>query len=208
MFPSATGEAAGPADEPDDDRRFVIHGVSWEQYLATRDLYEDRPGLRMAYLEGKLEIMSPSSKHELVKKLIARLIEAWAFEVGVDLRGHGSTTFQKEVSERGAEPDECYCLGRTIEDGSAEYPDLVIEVALSRSAVDKPAIYAGFGVPEVWCYRNDRIEILGLEGSSYLPLPRSRLLPALDVGELGSYVAANWKTQDIRPYVEALRARR
>lgn len=36
--------------------------------------------MRVTYLEGQLEIMSPSRSHEMLKKLIARLLEAYAEE--------------------------------------------------------------------------------------------------------------------------------
>jgi len=46
-------------------------------------------GARLTYLEGTLEIMSPSEDHETLKKLVARLLEAWADETGTDLHGYG-----------------------------------------------------------------------------------------------------------------------
>ena len=37
---------------------------------------------RVTYLEGELELMSPSFDHETLKKTLGRLIEAYAEEVG------------------------------------------------------------------------------------------------------------------------------
>jgi hypothetical protein len=67
--------AAAPAGE----QRFVLHGVDWRTYCVLRELL-DSPGLRMTYLEGALELMSPSLRHEAFKKMIARLIEVFALE--------------------------------------------------------------------------------------------------------------------------------
>jgi len=35
-------------------------------------------GTRVTYLQGKLELMSRSINHELLKKMLARLLEAYA----------------------------------------------------------------------------------------------------------------------------------
>lgn len=207
--PEASSPPPRPLDdERDGERRFQIHSVTWAQYQAFRDLFEDRPGLRVSYLEGTLEIMSPSSKHEMIKTLLARLIETWATEREIDLRGHGSTTFKRAAKERGAEPDECYCLGRSIEDGALEPPDIAIEVVLSPPGLDKLAIYAGLGTPEVWLYRRDAIELFALDGERYLPIERSRFVPDLDVAGVAAYVSAHWKTQGVRTFVAELRRQR
>src|SRR6266545_8355516 len=101
--PSAPAEVLG-------EQRMLIHGVSWKDYVILREAL-DTPGLRMTYCEGALELMSPSRAHELWKKTIARLIELYAFLRGLPLVGYGSTTFRREAKERGAEPDECWCVG-------------------------------------------------------------------------------------------------
>ena len=63
------------------ERRFVLHGVPWWTYVALRDaLDEQGGGVKMTYLEGTLELMSPSTLHEDAKTIIARLIEVWAME--------------------------------------------------------------------------------------------------------------------------------
>ncbi|TMQ02449.1 MAG: Uma2 family endonuclease [Deltaproteobacteria bacterium] len=133
-----------------DEPRFVLQGVPWWTYVALRDALDDHAGLKLTYLEGTLELMSPSLLHEDAKKIIARLLEAWATEIDLDLRGFGSTTFRREARQRGLEPDECYKLGKLEEDA---VPDIAIEVVVSSSAVDKMAVYAGLGVPEVWVWQ-------------------------------------------------------
>jgi hypothetical protein len=59
---------------------------------------------------------------------VPSLVEVWAMERDVDLRGFGGTTFRREARQRGLEPDECYKL---------------IEVIVSNPLVDKRAVYAG-----------------------------------------------------------------
>src|SRR5260370_28359932 len=100
-----------PALEHERDQRVLLHDVPWSQYVALRQI-DDRPGLRMTYLEGTLELMSPSTNHEDIKKRIARLLEAWALDRSVELTGFGSATYRSTAKQRGLEPDECYCLGK------------------------------------------------------------------------------------------------
>jgi Uma2 family endonuclease len=90
----------------------------------------------MFYLEGTLEIMSPSPEQEVDKTTIARLIEIHALERDIDLTGYGSTTFRKPAQERGLEPDECYCFGQL-----KEFPDIALEVIVSSGGIDKLSIY-------------------------------------------------------------------
>jgi Uma2 family endonuclease len=92
------------------EQRMLLHGVSWKEYVVMRDLL-DGPALKMTYVRGALELMSPSPERELWKKNIARLVELYAHVKRIDLHGYGSTTFKKEAAERGAEPDECYREG-------------------------------------------------------------------------------------------------
>jgi len=192
----------------DAEARFVLHGVSWATYVALRDGLDDRSGLKLTYLEGALELMSPSGLHEEGKKLIARLVEVWALERDVDLRGFGSTTFRSEAKARGLEPDECYKLGR-LEPGAV--PDIAIEVSVTRGIVDKMAVYAGLRIPEVWSWRPDaaHIDVLRLapDGDRYDPRPRSEVVPDLDLDLLVRFVRPGEShTALARAYQAALRA--
>jgi Uma2 family endonuclease len=191
----------------DAERRFVIDGVPWATYVALRDALDDHGGLKLTYLEGALELMSPSGLHEEAKTLIARLLEVRALECDVDLRGFGSTTFRSEAKERGLEPDECYKLGPLDEGG---VPDIAIEVSVTTGLVDKMAVYAGLGIPEVWSWRpaSARIEILVLVGDRYEPRPRSEVLPALDLEVLARFVKPGEShTALARAYQAAVRGR-
>jgi Uma2 family endonuclease len=167
--------------------RFLLHDVPWWMYVAMRDALEDT-GVRMTYLDGSLELMSPSALHEEAKTIIARLLEAWADENDVDLRGFGSTTFRREAKKRGLEPDECYVLGRRIDNDGT--PDLAIEVIVASPLLDKVEVYAGLGVPELWVWRQATraIEVWRLAGAAYELQAGSLLLPALDLGLLARFV--------------------
>src|SRR5262245_60754562 len=85
---------------PPAEQRMLLGNVSWKESVLLRDLF-DGPGLRMTYAEGALELLTLSPEHELWKTNIARLIELFAHIMGIDLRGHGSTTFKSEAKQRG-----------------------------------------------------------------------------------------------------------
>ena len=159
------------------EQRMVVFGVSWKDYVILREAL-DTPGLRMTYCEGTLELMSPSRTHELNKKSIARLVELYAFLRDLPLIGYGSTTFRNEAKERGAEPDECYRVGSQMQDG--EFPDIVLEVIHISPILDKLHVYKGFGVPEVWLFRNGAFELYRLANDGYGRIERSGFLPDLD----------------------------
>ena len=194
-----------PAD--DEERRFVLHGVPWAAYVALRDALDDHAGLKMTYLRGTLELMSPSLLHEDAKKIIARLVEVWAMECDVDLRGFGGATFRREAKQRGLEPDECYKLGKLDDD---DVPDIAIEVIVTAGLVDKMAVYAGLGVPEVWEWRPSTrtIAVHRLVGDRYEHRDRSDVLPALDLAELSRFVQPGEnQTRLAKQYQAALRPR-
>ena len=62
------------------ERRIVLSGITWELYEQLRE-NEDNWHVRMAYDNGRLELMSPSPDHEAVTKLVARMIEALTAEL-------------------------------------------------------------------------------------------------------------------------------
>jgi len=208
--------AASPERDPDSESddtatdgeaRFVIYNVPWEAYVSFRDALDEASGVRMTYLDGTLELMSPSLLHEDAKTIIARLVEVWAMERDVDLRGFGATTFRRKAKKRGLEPDECYKLGK-LEDDSI--PDIAIEVIVSRPRINKLAVYAGLGVPEVWEWRPDTktIAIHRLVDDSYEARERSEVLPELDVAHLATFVQPGEnQTALAKAYQASLRTR-
>jgi Uma2 family endonuclease len=180
----------------------LIHGVTWKDYVVLREVL-DTPGLRMTYCEGALELMSPSRLHELHKKNIARLIELYAFLRDLPLVGYGSTTFRKEVKERGAEPDECYCLGTPLRDG--EFPHIVLEVIQTSPLLDKLHVYKGFEVPEVWLYENGSFSLYRWVDGEYQPIERSVFLPEIDFSSIARLADTEDQPQALRELERLLR---
>ncbi|MBX3189615.1 MAG: Uma2 family endonuclease [Labilithrix sp.] len=188
---------------PPAEQRMLLQNVSWKQYVLLRDLL-DGPGVRLTYVKGVLEVLSPSPEHELWKKNIARLVELFAHVRRIDLYGYGSTTFRKEARERGAEPDECYLVGKKL----ADYPEIVLEVVHTTPLIDKLDVYAAFGVLEVWVFKNGAFSIYGFDAatSTYRARSGSALLEGLDF-ELVARLAVREDTpQALRELEQALGA--
>src|SRR4051812_27252617 len=184
----AIAAAALPEARPASvEQRMLLNGVSWKDYVILREAL-DTPGLRMTFCEGMLELMSPSFGHEVDKKSIARLIELYGFLRRLRLNGYGSTTFRREAKQRGAEPDECYCVGRAMKEG--QFPDIVLEVIHTSPLLDKLHVYVGLGVPEVWLFQNGAFELYRLASDHYDRIERSGFLPELDfalIARLAAY---------------------
>ncbi len=126
------------------DQRVTLHGITWDQYMMISQALPEEGSVHLTYLEGTLEIMTTGSVHEFLKKTLARLLEACADEMGIDLNGYGNATFRKQAKERGLEPDESYVLGRKL--GEGEAPDLAVEIVMFHGSIDKLAVYSGLGV--------------------------------------------------------------
>src|SRR5277367_6235878 len=120
------------------DQRVVLHGVFWERFLAVVAARGESSAVRVTYLAGELELMSPSFDHESVKTMIGRLVEAYADELGLDLYGAGSWTLKSKLKKLGVEPDECYSIGKP-----SRVPDLAIEVVWTSGGLDKLEVYRG-----------------------------------------------------------------
>jgi len=185
----------------DIDQRVVLQGIPWHDYLSLSDLFVDRAGLHLTYVEGTLEIMTASPRHERVKKLIARLLELHALLRGVPITGFGSATYRREEKERGLEPDECYCI-----DGEKRYPDLAIEVVLTSGGINKLAVYEGLGVREVWFWEEGAFSVFELAGTGYARRLVSAFFPSLDFGRLAQLVAMPDQDEAVRVYFAELNA--
>lgn len=184
---------------PGEEQRILLPNVPWSTYVVLRDSIES-PGVRMTYLEGWLEIMSPSRGHEVGKKQIARLLELFCLEKDIPLFGYGSTTFRKEEKERGLEPDECYCR-----DADREIPDIAIEVIATHGGIDKLEVYRGLGVREVWVFEAGAFRVLALRASRYETIGASEVLPEVDLAVIARFAAETDQHAALRAYRDSLR---
>jgi Uma2 family endonuclease len=205
---SAPTPVSGARERPrptlgDADQHVILHGMTWKDYETLLAVRGDRAGVRIYYLNGAIELMSPTRSHEDIKKTLARLLEAYCDERGIELSGYGSWTLRHAPKERGAEPDECYMVGSIDRD----VPDLAIEVVWSHGGLDKLEIYRGLGVAEVWVWdRDEGLRVFALHDQGYQPVKKSRFFPELDPGWLAGFLDRPTQSQAVRALRSALRA--
>jgi len=167
------------------EHRTLLHDVPWETYQSLR---EANPSghLRMTYDRGELEIMSPSRKHERIAVLIGRMIDQWTMHKHVAVGAGRNTTFSRKDILKGLEPDNCYWITHELEIRDKDEvdltidppPDLALEVDITRSSLSKVPIYQALGVPELWRWRFDSLEVFRLDDAGeYQAQPRSSELP-------------------------------
>jgi Uma2 family endonuclease len=168
----------------DPEERFITSGVSWDSYETLLAKLADRSQYRIVYLSGVLEIVSPSIRHEKVKKNLAMLLEHFFYRQRINCIPMGSTTFRDRAKQVGAGPDECYCLG--VE---KSIPDLAIEVNITSGSIDKLETYGRLGIVEVWLWKNNELSLYHLreladrfsDTYGYEYIVTSELVPELDV---------------------------
>ncbi|MCE7868803.1 hypothetical protein DYH09_00320 [bacterium CPR1] len=179
-------------ERPEASERFLAW-TDWEGYLHALEAFKHQR-IKITYDRGRLELLTPSFLHEGIKTYLRQLVEAACFEMEVDYRPGGSTTFRHRLAERGLEPDECYFFSQfpepeTYDPEVGPWPDLALEIEVTRSALDRMAIYRDLSVREVWRYsalHEICIERLGPDG--YSVSKTSIVLPGLKVCELPRFV--------------------
>jgi Uma2 family endonuclease len=177
-------------------QRFFLPGVGWDAYDTLLRAVGDRH-IRMNYAKGDLELVTPLFPHERYSKLLGRLIETLTVEMGIEATNAGSMTLRREELDRGLEPDECFYIqnehvirDRPIIDLSIDPPpDLAIEIDITSSSIDRQEIYARLGVPELWRFDGETLQVLRLEPSGvYQPCPRSAIFPFLPIERLPEFL--------------------
>ncbi|MER3428409.1 MAG: hypothetical protein C4334_09960 [Pyrinomonas sp.] len=179
------------------EQRVVLRNVSWEAYERLLRDHAEASSPRLFYDRGTLEIMSPSAKHEQLKDAVTMLIAVIAEEFGLNHRGFGSTTFRREDLARGFEPDACFYFANEprvrgkeeIDLATDPPPDLVVEIDITRSSIDKMATFAALEVPEVWRYDGRRLQFFSLQGREYVEITESAALPGLTSKAVESFLA-------------------
>jgi Uma2 family endonuclease len=196
------------------ENRVILKGVSWSTFKALlADVGDDR-AWRIAYDGGVLEIRMPHLEHEVPKGLIESFIEATADELEIEVMKAGSLTLEREDLTRAVEPDTCLYIQneasvrgkRNISLPGDLPPDLAIESDYTNSSVNKDSIYAALGVPELWRYRRESLQVYQLVDGKYENCDRSLAFPFLPVAEIPGFIEQN-RTVGQRAAVRLFRQR-
>ena len=144
---------------PRKESPLLFEGLTWREFKAVEQLL-DRPGYRLSFLEGVLEIkVMPGEPHETVKKRIAALVELYLLMAGFDFTPTGSMTLESETGKVKREADESYKLapGRRL-------PDLAIEIVFSSGGINQLEAYKRLKIKEVWFWEDGLLEVYHLRG--------------------------------------------
>jgi len=200
------------ASPPDFEQRFVMEDVDWEFYETVLQRVGDRH-VFVTYDKGRLELMSPSYRHDRRAHLIGLLINVLGEELLIGVMGGGSTTFRRKDKETGLEPDQCFYVqhvdairGKEEIDLAVDPPpDLAIEVEISRRMIKRIPLYAALGVPELW--RDDGKEVRAFQldpTGEYKPIEKSFAFPMVSMSELTRLLKLSSTMDDVQ-WMRAIR---
>ena len=144
-------------------QHITLQGVSWQTYQALLQDMGDHRAARLTYDRGILEIIMPSDLHEVLNRLLDRIITALTEELDLKIKAYGSTTLEREDLEKGVEPDSCYYIQNADQISTLRLdlrtnppPDLAVEVDITSSSQRRFTIYQQLQIPEVWQYTQRR----------------------------------------------------
>jgi Uma2 family endonuclease len=166
--------------KPQADRPLLFEALTWREFKIVEQLL-DRPGYRLSFLDGVLEIQTmPGELHETVKKRIAGLLELYFLLKGFDFTPTGSMTLESESGLVQREADESYRLTE-----GRKNPDLAIEVIVSSGGINKLEAYKRLKISEVWFWEDGVLEVHHLRGEGdttyYEKISQSEAVPGIDL---------------------------
>ncbi|BAW95151.1 hypothetical protein NIES970_00510 [[Synechococcus] sp. NIES-970] len=178
----------------------ILRDVSWQEFEQILVELGDRRAARIAYQNGYLEIMTPLAEHEDNKEIVSDLVKILLEEANVEFRSLGSTTFRKQTSQ-GLEPDQCFYIEneakirgkKRIDLAIDPPPDLAIEIDITSRTY--PEIYAALGVPELWRFENNQLQINVLLDGIYQEVQESPHFPGMKLTQVIPQYLADSKVQ-------------
>jgi len=191
-----------------------VDDVPWEEYEHLLAELGEGYAVRIFYDDGRMEIMAPSAVHERPKNVIHDFVVVLREELDIDIESLGSTTFRSQWKAKGAEPDDCFYVQNASavigkdQDFDLERdppPDIVVENERTSASLDKFAIYAALGVPEIWRENKTVVRFYVLGGASYVEVLNSRAFPFLDSVTLSKFLAQGF-AEGSRKAARAFRA--
>lgn len=172
----------------------LLKDISWQHLENILEEMGEKRAARISYSHGWLEIMVPLTEHEKDKENIGDLVKILLDKLQIDFEPLGSTTLKNESMRQAVEPDACFyiqnqaaVIGKNRLDLTIDPPpDLAIEIDItSRTRFDN---YELLGVPELWRYTQQGLEIYLLHGK-YIKSESSPNFPDIPIiGLVHEYV--------------------
>jgi Uma2 family endonuclease len=171
-------------------QQLLLEDVSWQQFENILTELGEHRAARVSYSHGYLEIMVPLPEHEKAKEIIGDTIKILLDRLNINYDSLGSTTLKSERMTQGVEPDACFyiqnqelVLGKDRLDMNIDPPpDLAVEIDLtSRTPLEN---YRLLGVPELWRYGKQGLQIEVLQDGKYIRSDSSPTFPNLPIVDL------------------------
>ncbi|BAY60525.1 hypothetical protein NIES22_05840 [Calothrix brevissima NIES-22] len=171
-------------------QQMLLKDVSWQQLENILAEMGERRAARISYSHGWLEIMVPLPEHEKDKEFIGDLVKLLLDKLQIDFEPFGSTTLKNEQMRQAVEPDTSFyiqnqaaVIGKNPIDLTVDPPpDLAIEIDItSRTRFEN---YELLGVPELWRYTQQGLEINLLQAGKYIKSQSSPNFPDIPIIEL------------------------
>ncbi|MEG4633423.1 Uma2 family endonuclease [Microcoleus sp. AR_TQ3_B6] len=189
---------------PSQSSVILLTNISWKTYESLLNELTQQGGIRLTYDRGNLEIITPSAPQVGSKKILGRFVESVSEELNIEICSLGSLTCRREDLARGLEPDQCYYIQNEdvvwdkeqIDLNQDPPPDLVVEIDVTSSSIDRLSLYASLGVPEVWGYDGNRLIIYQLEAQEYTERDVSPTFPFLSQVEMLRFLELRRTTKE------------
>ncbi|MGI8884599.1 MAG: Uma2 family endonuclease [Pyrinomonadaceae bacterium] len=173
----------------------VFYNVDYQTYADLVEKFPERRNPRLSFDRGVLEVM-PLPQHDISERIIDTIVDVIAEEFEIDFVNYGSSTQNRIRLDRGFEPDSSFYVAENAElmryrDRFLESdppPDLVFEIDVTHSSINKFALMASFGIKEIWIYEKKRLRILRLENDEYVESETSLILPNITSVILNQFI--------------------
>lgn len=116
----------------------------------------------------------------------------------------GTTTLNRPDIEKGAEPDNCFYIqnqpqvaGKKIDLIQGPPPDLIVEVDITQTDINKLSLYASMGSLEFWRYDGRILRIYQLVENQYIEVEDSIAL-SRNVKELLNQFLQDCQVSEVR----------
>lgn len=171
-------------------QQLLLKDVSWQMYENILEELGEKRAARINYSQEILEIMTPLPEHEDDKVIIGDLVKTLLEELDIEARSLAYTTFKNKSMKTGVEADDCFYIqneaairGKKRIDLTIDPPpDLALEIDItSRTRLNN---YEALGVPELWRYDGQSLEINVLESGKYVKSNVSRNFPSLPLTDI------------------------
>ncbi len=188
------------------EKRILLKKVNWLKFTEIlNELGRDRT-VHLTYDRGRLEMMTPQEIHDRTQRLLDSLLIVIADESDETLHGLGSILLTHPEEGLAIQSFAAYYLDypprpittRELDISQIAPPDLVIDVMLGESSINRSAIFEAFQIPEVWCYRAQQmtegavqgsLEIFQYTSNGYMATRESLAFPQLSIDRIQEFIA-------------------